>query len=340
MRLWKLPAQISLGLAFVLATGCSVAPMGADQNASTVKDLSEFDPENFNAGNTWEYLVNPSFTWTGEADGEEVDGEIESWLSDLDAFALENEENNFVTMQAYMDDEEINEHNDALSELFKRPEAVEHGYTKAQAKRLYKALVSQEQVWNHAKYDPEFSIGFCFGRAMIVHGFAKNTVYKEGGETYDLGSVPVRKIWVAGPMGQWKHHVATMVLAKEADAGFWVIDNYVGRVTTAAEWMQHLRNDYPNTNVLFNVTRANRFSEANSLRYFQVLLDDPFFNDFFRDFLKKNVTELYSEGLDVTAPAPIGGGVVPFDGGLESVAPSTATAPVALGGETNAPRQH
>ena len=96
----------------------------------------------------------------------------------------------------------------------------------------------------------------------------------------------------------------------------------VGRVVTAVEWMAHLLRDFPSANVLFNVSRANRFSEANALRYYEVMLDDPFFHDFFREFLTTNVPAINANGgvdiSPVSTPTPVvrvqpqeAGGTVP-----------------------------
>lgn len=280
----------------IVASGCSSA-VESHQDASTVKDLEDFDPATFNGGDSFEYLVNPTYTRNGEHAAEMLAEADRPWLAAIDAFAEEREYRNFVVYQQETDADAIAEHNAALASLLTRESETTEGFSLAQARGLYRLLVTQPQVTDHGHYDPQYSIGFCFGRAMMVHGFAKNAFVRgPDAEIVSKKTVPARKIWVTGPMGQWKHHVATMVAAQEAGVGFWVIDNYVGTVKSAADWMTHLRTSFSTANVMFNVSRANRFSEANDLRYYQVLLDDPFFNDFFRDFLVATVPPLLANG--------------------------------------------
>lgn len=285
-----------LGVLVVSLSLAACGPQTARPSGSSVLGLDSFDPDQFNGGDAWEYLVNPTYTRDGEHANEAVASDAADWLHAVDAFAEAREDLDFAKLQEDTPAAAIPTHNIALAALLTRADATMFGYTKDEAKQIYKKLVSQPQVSDHARFDPEFSIGFCFGRAMIVHGFARNAVANDGTGVVSKKNIPVRKIWVTGPMGQWKHHVATMVAAKEAGVGFWVIDNYVGKVMSPADWMTRLKADYPDANVMFNVSRANRFSEANSLRYYQVLLDDPFFNDFFRDFLKTNVPPILAAG--------------------------------------------
>lgn len=302
--LLKVSAPALFTILLPLATACS---SDARQDASQVRNLEEFDPNDFNAGMAFEFLVNPAYTRTGEHDAEAVEPVRAPWLASVDAFAEEREWRNLVAYQKSTVDgnaDDIAAHNLALKAVLSAAPAGESGFSLAEAKQLYKKLVSQPQVTSHGTFDPEYSIGFCFGRAMIVHAFAKNAFVRDGDTTRSLKDVPVRKIWVTGPMGQWKHHVATMVLAKEADVGFWVIDNFVGSVKSATDWMTQISATYPTVKVMYNVTRANRFSEANSLRYYQVLLDDPFFNGFFREFLVTNVPPINANGgIDFTPPS-------------------------------------
>lgn len=293
-----------LSFAIVLVPTITACSSGAEQNASSVRELGDFDPTNFNSGIAWENMVNRAYTRTGEHDAEVVDAESRAWLDSVDAYAQEREHRNLVTYQKTTPAAEIAAHNLEMKALLTRATADSKGFSQDEAKQIYKKMVNQPQVTNHGDFDPEYSIGFCFGRAMIVHGFAKNAFVKDGEEIISKKDVPVRKIWVTGPMGQWKHHVATMVMAKEEGVGFWVIDNFVGKVMSASDWMDRIQATYPTVKVMYNVTRANRFSEANSLRYYEVLLDDPFFNDFFREFLIRNVPAINAAGgIDFTPPA-------------------------------------
>jgi hypothetical protein len=255
--------------------------------------IADFDANDFNSGNTFEDLVNPVWRLDGETNAERVgDGTVSAWLNQVDAYAEAREYQNYLWAQTSMNPARIAEQREELSALLSRPLPSDSGYSLDIAKKLYRHLVDQDQVRMHSNYSPNrqgVNLGFCFGRAMIVHSIAKNAFLSNETGSVSLQSIPVRKIWVTGPMGLWKHHVATMVMAKEADVGFWVIDNYIGRVVSAADWIATLHGENPDADVLFHVSRANRFSEANSMRYYQVNLDDPWFEGFFQDYLKTNV---------------------------------------------------
>jgi len=320
------------------ACGVGGASSGEGSSAS-LRDLSQFNPETFNGGITFEQIVNPVYTRTGEHDGERVDPEHRDWLNAIDRFAEARESSNYVTMQDTMSQRRIKWQNTRLANLLARPATAKEGFSKAEAEKLYGALVTQRQVTDHGRFDPEISIGFCFGRAMIVHTFARQAFRTdEQGAKQSLRHIPVRKIWVTGPMDQWKHHVATLVLAQEADVGFWVVDNFVGEVMSIKDWKAYISDEFPDRNLLFNISRANRFSEANPLRYYEVLLDDPFFNGFFRDFLSTNVPKfLAAGGFDVTVPATATDGIAAGDGSAspESVVVQTRSA---LGGAADVGR--
>lgn len=301
MRFYSKLSVSIVSLVFLLSA-CGL--QSRQTSGSSVLGLETFDSESFNGGDTWEYLVNPSYSRDGEQGGETLESSDSNWLAEVDEFAAARENQDLAEYQKSTSAADIIVHNAKVDALLMRATPTAIGYSKNEAKMIYKMLVTQPQVKNHAHYDPEFTIGFCFGRAMIVHGIARNAYVKAGDQTVSKKNVPVRKIWVTGAMGQWKHHVATMVAASEANVGFWVIDNYVGSVMSAKSWMARLTSEFPAANVMFNVTRANRFSEANSLRYYQVMLDDPFFNDFFRDFLKTQVPSIVANGgMDITPPA-------------------------------------
>jgi hypothetical protein len=267
--------------------GCKFRPTGGQ--TSSAKSLGDFNPESFNSGNTFEELVNPGLTKTSEQQQEVLEKDAKVWLSDLDSFSEKFEQNDFTAMQNKFSEAEINTHNESLIKQLQRNIPIATGFTLEQATAVYNLLAETEQIKNNRKYDPKRFIGFCFGRALITHTIVRQSFEISGETRSSKMSVPVRKVWVTGPMSKWKHHVATLILADDPNVGFWAIDTYVGRTVSIFDWMKRIQSDFPTAKALFNVTRANRFSEANSLRYHEVLLDDPFFNGFFRDFLKQNV---------------------------------------------------
>jgi len=288
--------SLSLALLFTLSA-CGIS----NTEESANKGIEEFNSAEFNSGNSFEDLVNPTWNLSGEESNEaKGTAENSAWLAKIDSYARSNEKQDYIAGQKNISNEQIKESNANLKSLLSKDEEFSEGYTLEEAKLLYGSLVEQNQVSNSYEYSPNsqgVEVGFCFGRAMIVHALSKNAVLNIDGVKTSKKSTPARKIWVTGPMGIWKHHVATMVVAKEKDVGFWVIDNFIGRVVSAPEWMEYLDNMFTSANVMFHVSRANRFSEANSLRYYQVMLDDTWFENFFSDFLRTNAPTIRDQGV-------------------------------------------
>lgn len=176
--------------------------------------------------------------------------------------AYQNE--SFFTIQQGHSAAEINGLNARVGELLQEsasppssPNTV-NSINQTQARELYRALTEANVTQNEQCYArPGVSLGFCFGRAVIVH--AESLLRK-------VNPNAIKKIWVVGDMGHWGHHVATMVKAE--DGGWYVIDNVTG-VVKSDQWIQRLTSmgrDSSRPPMIF-VTQASRFGPENARVY-------------------------------------------------------------------------
>lgn len=138
-----------------------------------------------------------------------------------------------------------------------QPDGYTNYATDEELALIYKELESDKVHLNHACYDPQGTVGFCFGRATIAHM-----------EALIRGMNPdaIRKIWIAGDMKQWGHHVATMI---KGEKGWYVIDTNIGRPVTADEWLafyQPFKSQNAKDIMVF-VTRADRFGPYDTQSY-------------------------------------------------------------------------
>jgi hypothetical protein len=112
----------------------------------------------------------------------------------------------------------------------------------------------------------------------------------------------IRKVWIAGDMGKWGHHVATII---KAENGWLALDTNMGRVITLDEWFIIVhREKVKDANEIMNfVTQAGRFSPYNNMSYnsFDLFNTDRLeFNkaqDFYRGYFHD-----YFEDLDKVVP--------------------------------------
>lgn len=160
---------------------------------------------------------------------------------------------------------------------------------------IYDAMENAEVNKNNFCYDANGSIGFCFGRATIAHMEAlARKVHPES----------VKKIWIAGDMGFWGHHVATMVYTKK---GWRVLDTNIGKPVTTKDWITH----YWKTNkkdvkeVMIFVTQAGRYGPYDNRPYSALDLFNTQSDEFdkARDYFKGYFHD-YFENLDKVKPAP------------------------------------
>lgn len=132
------------------------------------------------------------------------------------------------------------------------------------------------------KYDPQGSLGFCFGRALTAHLLAM----KRG---VDKNSI--RKVFVSGTMNTpdgitWSFHVATLIAKK--GGGFWVIDPNFWEAQTLENWFATYEKQSPDQRIRMFITPAARFGAEgfgmyNNQKYG---LTDVFYNNYFIDLFK------------------------------------------------------
>jgi hypothetical protein len=110
---------------------------------------------------------------------------------------------------------------------------VHTGISKSIANKIYKQL-NENIITNDEKillYDPMGDIGFCFGRAAMVHLL----LLREG-----IKQQNIAKIFVLGKLMYkerlWDYHMATMV--KGRNGKWWVIDNLFNEVKEVDNWLK------------------------------------------------------------------------------------------------------
>lgn len=131
------------------------------------------------------------------------------------------------------------------------------------------------------RYDRNGDVGFCFGRAAMVHYL----LLKHG-----IAPERIAKIFVVGRLlyfGRvWEFHVATMVLGEKGQ--WWVIDNLYDRVQPHFDWMKRVHeldamSQWPQ--LRFYVTDPRKFQPAlgkYNRAQFEIPLLRPFFSDLFQ----------------------------------------------------------
>jgi hypothetical protein len=151
-------------------------------------------------------------------------------------------------------------------------------------KVIYRAMEESNVNKNHYCYDTKQTIGFCFGRATIAHMEAiVRNVHP------DL----VKKIWIAGDMGVWGHHVATMVYTK---GGWMVLDTNIGHAIPVGSWIDRYmpQKQKGSKEIMAFVTQAGRFGPYdnrpyNAIDLFNTQSEDfnkaaDYFNGYFHDY--------------------------------------------------------
>lgn len=170
----------------------------------------------------------------------------------------------FFSIHERLTGQEVKKHNQNLLKILKKnPEFLDAdknltAVNKKQANTLYKALKNSNVYENEICYSrPDVTIGYCFGRAVVVHTEA----ILRG---VDPGSM--KKIWAVGDLGHWGHHVATMVRAQ--DEKWYVIDNITG-VVTAEDWISGISTmkEHGAKTPMFFVTQAERVGPYNAQTY-------------------------------------------------------------------------
>lgn len=162
-------------------------------------------------------------------------------------------------------------------------------------KEIYDGMEYSEVNKNHWCYDTKGTIGFCFGRATIAHMEAISR---------DVHPDLVKKVWIAGDMGVWGHHVATLVYTKK---GWMVLDTNQGRPYTFRNWLNsYLPMKKGKKDIMAFVTQAGRFGPEDGRPYNPVDLFNTHSDDFNRaeDFFKGYFFDYY-ESLDNRLNKPL-----------------------------------
>lgn len=132
------------------------------------------------------------------------------------------------------------------------------------------------------KYDPNGSIGFCFGRALFIHlELLRRGVAKES----------IKKVFVVGEMLEvdpttakqtiWQFHVATAV--KGADGQWWVIDPSYG-LSELRAWYKFMKTMAINGRIsVFNTPLSKIGPSAWEYNIQEGGLFDPSYNNYFKD---------------------------------------------------------
>jgi len=107
------------------------------------------------------------------------------------------------------------------------------------------------------KYDKRGDVGFCFGRAMLVHSL----LLKEG-----VRPEQIAKIFAVGKLlykkQLWDFHMATLV---RGEGTWWVVDSLFDKILPHAEWMRRvalfgINREHPEAR--FFVTDPRKFQPA------------------------------------------------------------------------------
>ena len=206
-------------------------------------------------------------------------------------------------IQQQIDNEEIKKNNLNIRELANvsfKPVNIEgkiDTITTADTQIIYSAMQLSEVNKNHYCYDTKGTIGFCFGRATIAHMEAI---------ARDIHPDSIKKIWIAGDMKEWGHHVATIVYT---EIGWMVLDTNIGKPVVISAWLDYykpFKNAKADKEVMAFVTQAGRFGPYDTRAYNAIDLFNTnsseynkakdYFNGYFYD---------YFESLDNVLNAPL-----------------------------------
>lgn len=170
----------------------------------------------------------------------------------------------FFSIQSRLDSSEITQHNKNLLKVLKKNPEFKNAQqnvtevSKKQASDLYKAMKKSNVYENEICYTrPDVTVGYCFGRAVVVHTEAILRGVDPGA---------IKKIWVVGDLGHWGHHVATMV--RGSNEKWYVIDEVTG-VVTVEDWISALSTMKKRgaKTPMFFVSQAERVGPYNAQTY-------------------------------------------------------------------------
>ncbi|MBC7714499.1 MAG: hypothetical protein H7177_14230 [Rhizobacter sp.] len=197
-----------------------------------------------------------------------------------------------IDIQLNLSAEEIKKNNENIIKLANAPFKVRTKKGKISALNdadtniIYQAMEGSEVNKNHWCYDTKGTIGFCFGRATIAHMEAI---------VRNINPESVKKIWIAGNMKQWGHHVATMV---NTEKGWMVLDTNIGHPVTVEFWLNYYKpfKAKEAKEVMAFVTQAGRFGPYDTRAYNAIDLfntesadfkkAEDYFNGYFHDYFE------------------------------------------------------
>jgi hypothetical protein len=202
-------------------------------------------------------------------------------------------ESSFIDIQRELEEVDIKLNNENLRKLLNTSYKVKKLKNKIShpernnANKLFKALLKAKVNKRYDHYDPQGTIGLCFGRATIAHIEAiLDNIHP------DL----IKKIWIAGDMEEWGHHVATMIFT---DKGWIVIDTNFTHPLTVKKWMKASMSNKKSEakELMFFVTQAERLGPYDSRTYNAIdlfntesddfLAVDDYYNGYFHDYFEK-----------------------------------------------------
>jgi len=149
---------------------------------------------------------------------------------------------------------EFKQKNEKLIKLLKK--STTKATSKTTADEIFKALSTNEvsKVGAVGKYDIRGDVGFCFGRATMVHYLLLKKGIKQSqiAKIFALGNLRYRKRF-------WEFHMATLV---KGTGNWWVIDSLFEKVMSHEQWIKRVAAFDPQKNrsqVRFYTTDARKF---------------------------------------------------------------------------------
>ena len=164
--------------------------------------------------------------------------------------------------------------------LQKSSESGSTPISKELMQRIFDSVRSNKAVKaeNSEKYDKWGDMGFCFGRAALVHYLLLTNAVEQN---------RIAKIFAVGDLfyanSLWHFHIATMVKGEKGI--WWVIDNLFEKPLTQSEWIERATGfDIKKTlpQLRFYVTDPRKFQPAYG-RYRLEEFNLPELNRYFRD---------------------------------------------------------
>ncbi len=160
---YKLELHSSLLLLLFIISSCATPRFEMGEKSNPIRDIANFQ-DCFKIMETMFERPLPIKAGLNFSTAKDLD-ELESLYGNA----------SFLETQAFLENKKILEINTKTRELLKAPLRTDTpaGFTnyatKAELDLIYKDAASEKVHVNHSCYDPKGTVGFCFGRATIVH---------------------------------------------------------------------------------------------------------------------------------------------------------------------------